>query len=379
MKHRRLALSVVTYTYNDHALAAGLLASLAAWDVAPREIIVVDDGSEIPFVAPPADPAPRVVRLEQNLGPARAKVAGLGAAGQRFLLSLDADIRLPPDWISRCLGEAAKPEVGVVATPILTDVGSSLLAAFQKLRYSHWVGFSGDAKVAPAGLWLLRHDVWRQYGFHDYAQRLHEDVHFSQTLRQAGLAVRILPEPVARQIRRLSRRTMVRRGWTWQGREFLIAARANPIDPINALLLALKNRMAKHHAANPAFLYYDCLYLAFALTSLLEQAGYAEAARRLPAALAADLPHPGAAALLRADLAALGLCRASGDQTPPPAPRPPAAASASPLVDAVRQGARSILPDAAAGALELAMKHLQEEDRTDDWDFSFYDAAADRE
>ena len=376
MMQRRLALSVVTYTFNDHALAAGLLASMASWDVAPREIIVVDDGSAVPFVAPPGDPAPRVIRLEPNQGPARAKVAGLSAAGQRFLLSLDADIRLPPDWISRCLREAASPDVGIVATPILTDVGSSLLAAFQRLRYSHWVGFSGEAKVVPAGVWLLRREVWRQYGFHDYARRLHEDVHFSQTLRQAGLALRILPEPAARQIRRLSRATMIRRGWLWQGREFLAAARGNPIDPVNALLFAMQRRIAKHHAANPAFLYYDCLYLAFALTSLLQAAGYSEAARRLPGVLAADLPHPRAAALLRADLAGLGLGGLDAQPRPQPLSATPADAAASLLADAVRQGARSILPDDAADALELAMAHLEEEDRRDDWDFSFYDAAA---
>lgn len=377
MTKPRLALSVITYTYNDHDLAAGLLASMADWDVVPREIIVVDDGSKIPFVAPPGGPFHRVVRLAANQGPALAKVAGLGAGSQRFLLSLDADIRLPPDWISRCLRQAARPEVGIVATPILTDVGSGLLAAYQQLRYSHWVGFSGDADVAPAGLWLLRREVWQRFGFHDYTERLHEDVHFSQTLRRAGLARRILPEPAVRQIRRLSRRTMVRRGWTWQGRQFLVAARRNPIDPVNAFLFAMKRRMAEHCAADPAFLYYDCLYCAYALISLLREAGCQEAACRLPAVLADDLPHPRAAALLRADLAALGRSDACGGQLP--SATPAAFVAATPLVDAIRQGMRSILPGDAAAALELALPHLEAEDRREDWDFSFYDAAPGRE
>ncbi|MFP5260229.1 MAG: glycosyltransferase family 2 protein, partial [Acidobacteriota bacterium] len=375
----RLALSVITYTYDDHELAAGLLASMADWDVAPREIIVVDDGSKIPFVPPPGTIPTRLIRLAANQGPALAKVAGLGAGEQRFLLSLDADIRLPPDWISRCLRQAASPEVGIVATPILTDVGKSLLAAYQQLRYSHWTGFSGDANVAPAGLWLLRREVWQRFGFHDYTERLHEDVHFSRTLRAAGLALRILPEPAARQIRRLSRRTMVQRGWTWQGRQFLVAARQNPIDPVNAFLYAMKRRMAGHRAVNPAFLYYDCLYCAFALTSLLREAGCLEAAGRLPAVLADDLPHPRAAARLRADLAALGLGGNAGQPLPQALSPATAGAAALPLVDAVRQGVRSILPGDAATALELALPHLEEEDRSEDWDFSFYDAAAGRE
>ncbi|MHC1790000.1 glycosyltransferase family 2 protein [Solidesulfovibrio sp.] len=365
MQKKRLALSVVTYSYDDHQLAAALLDSMAGWDVLAREIIVVDDGSKTPFRAPAVDPAPRVLRLASNQGPARAKAAGLGAASQRFLLSLDADIRLPPDWISRCLPEAARPDVGLVATPILTDAGSGLLAAYQQLRYSHWVGFSGDATVAPAGLWLLRREVWTRFGFHDYPGRLHEDVHFSQTLQQAGLARRILPEPAARQVRRLSRHTMVRRGWTWQGREFLAVARSNPIDPVNAFLVAMQRRIARHHEANPAFLYYDCLYLAFALASLLTEAGYPDAAASLPGVLAAGLPHPPAARTLVADLRLLGLPGRVTDDARP-----------SQLVEAIGRGVRSILPAGAASALESAMPHLEAEDRREDWDFSFYDAPA---
>ncbi|KHK02308.1 glycosyltransferase family 2 protein [Desulfovibrio sp. TomC] len=363
MKNRLLALSVITYTYNDHALAAGLLRSMAGWDVRPRETLVIDDGSQTPFVVPDEAPPTRLVRLEPNQGPARAKAVGLGAAQNRFLLSLDADIRLPPDWISRCLREAAKPEVGIVATPILTDAGSGLLAKYQQLRYGLMVNFSGNADVAPAGLWLLRREVWQRHGFHDYPHRLHEDVHFSQTLRRAGLARRILPGPAARQIRRLSRQTMVRRGWVWQGRQYLAAARQNPVDPVNAFLLAMQNRILRHHAANPAFLYYDCLYLAFALTSLLGEAGYFEAAASLPAVLADALPHPWAGALLRADLAGLGVAFEDG-------------MPASPLVEAIRQGVCSILPGDAAGALESARPHLEAEDRREDWDVSFYDALA---
>lgn len=363
MKHTRLALSVITYTYNDHALAAGLLRSMAGWDVRPRETLVIDDGSQTPFVVPDDAPPIRLIRLTPNRGPAPAKAAGLGAAQNRFLLSLDADIRLPPHWISHCLREAAKPDVGIVATPILTDAGSGLLAEYQQLRYGLMVNFSGNADVAPAGLWLLRREVWQRHGFHNYSHRLHEDVHFSQTLRRAGLALRILPEPAARQIRCLSRQTMVRRGWVWQGRQYLAAARQNPVDSVNAFLLAMQNRIVRHHAANPAFLYYDCLYLAFALTSLLGEAGFSDAAVSLPAVLVNALPHPWAAAFLRADLAGLGLFFEAGVQ-------------ASPLVEAIRQGVCSILPDDAAGALESALPHLVAEDRREDWDVSFYDAVA---
>lgn len=44
-----VAVSVVTYTYNDNALVAGLLDSIESWNVCPSEVIVVDDGSSEPF------------------------------------------------------------------------------------------------------------------------------------------------------------------------------------------------------------------------------------------------------------------------------------------------------------------------------------------
>lgn len=360
MKRPSLAVSLVTYTYNDHALAAGLLAEAASWEGVPRECVVVDDGSAVPFAAPDTIPAPRVLRLFPNQGPARAKTAGLEAGNSRFLLSVDADIRLPPDWLVRCLAEAARPEVGVVATPILEDAGEGLLGAYQRLRYSLGAGFSGEANVVPGGVWLLRREVWRRHSFHDYPKRLHVDVHFSQTLRAAGLSLRILPGPPARQIRRLSRLTMVRRGWTWQGPEFQAAAKANPIDPANALLVAVGRRMERHRAANSAFIYYDCLYLAHALADILGQAGYVADAAALPAVLAGVLPDPRAGAYLLADLARLGHAAGSAGQ-------------ASPLAAALGQGLASLLPPDAEAALAAAVPELAAEDAREDWDFSFYD------
>ena len=366
MKRPSLAVSLVTYTYNDHALAAGLLAEAASWQGVPRDCVVVDDGSAVPFAAPDTVPAPRVLRLSPNQGPARAKAAGLGAAGSRFVLSLDADIRLPSDWLVRCLPEAARPEVGIVATPIVNAAGEGLLADYQKLRYSLAHGFTGEAQVAPAGVWLMRREVWQRHGFHDYAGRLHEDVHLSRTLRAVGLSLRILPGPPARQIRRLSRTTMVRRGWTWQGPEFLEAAKSNPIDPANAVLVAVGRRMELHREANPAFLYYDCLYLAHALVEILARAGYGDAAAALPAALAGALPEPRAGAYLLADLARLGHGNAPDKS----------AGQAFPLAAALGQGLASLLPPDAGAALAAALPELAAEDAREDWDFSFYDVLA---
>ncbi|EFL51147.1 glycosyl transferase family 2 [Solidesulfovibrio fructosivorans JJ]] len=362
MNKKRYGLSVISYTYEDHGLAADLVASIDSWDFRPREIIVVDDGSSEPFSPPASDPALRVLRLTPNQGPGQAKIAGLSAASGRFLLSVDADIRLPPDWVTRALPLASRPEVGLVSAPILTEAGDGLLAAYQKLRFSHMVGFVGEPDVIPAGLWLLRRETWQRHGFAEYRERLHEDVYFSHKLRGKGLTLRILPDAPVRQVRRLSRLTMTRRGWTWQGGQYLDAASRNLIDAVNAFLFAMRRRMRAHHQADPRFIFYDYLYCAYGFVALLRQAAFPEpVVRALAARLAADLPNEALRQIFAADLADLGC--------------PPQPAGPHPLIAAIRQGLCSILPEGSDAAMLQALPHLIEEDSRHDWHFSFYDAS----
>ena len=361
MNKKHYGLSVISYTYEDHALVAGLLASMADWDFAPREILVVDDGSRQPFSPPAALQNVRVIRLASNQGPAQAKIAGLAAATSRFLLSLDADIRLPPDWVTRCLPAAAKPDAGLVSGPILTEAGQGLLAAYQKARFSHSVALAAAPKVLPAGLWLLRREIWQRHGFAEYPHRLHEDVYFSRKLQRLGLTLHLVPDAPARQIRRLSRQTMIRRGWTWQGAEYLEAATRNAVDAINAFLLAMRGRIVRHHQLDTRFVYYDFLYCTHGLVALIRQARYPEAlARALAARLAADLPDGSLRRCFAADLAILGC--------------PLQPAGPQPLIAAIRQSVRSILPPDFDDAVTRALPELAAEDARQDWDFSFYDA-----
>lgn len=367
MGKQHYGLSVITYTYNDQALADGLLRSLAGWDGRPREVLVVDDGSSVPFAPPDMTPRARVVRLETNRGPAQAKIVGLTAGSSRFLLSMDADIRLDPDWVSRLLPVAARPEVGIAATPIRTEAGEGLLADYQRLLYSHHLGRSGSVEVMPAGVWLLRREVWTAHGFGDYRERLHEDVFWSRKLRSLGLELRLVAGPEARQIRQLSRRTMVRRGWTWQGPEFLAVARTGEAGAVNALLMAMQRRFAAHGRVDPRFWYYDFLYAAWALTDLLRAAGRPRAELAVVVGLfAGDLPEP-ARPLFLADLAALLGCSLSAVAT-----------DAGGLPSEIRRALRSILPASFPAAVLAALPHLLDENRRQDWDFSFYDTEAAR-
>ena len=63
-----MQLSVVPYTYNDAAYAAGLLRSLNGWGLPLAERIVMDDASAPPAVFPDS-PGIMLLRQPRNLGP----------------------------------------------------------------------------------------------------------------------------------------------------------------------------------------------------------------------------------------------------------------------------------------------------------------------
>jgi Glycosyltransferases involved in cell wall biogenesis len=44
---------LVTYVFNDGELADGLLEHVGNWTMKPAEIIIVDDGSEVPYIPQP--------------------------------------------------------------------------------------------------------------------------------------------------------------------------------------------------------------------------------------------------------------------------------------------------------------------------------------
>lgn len=212
MPMNAMTISLCTYTFNDARLAEELLEHVESWSVRPDERVVVDDGSERPFTTSRRNA--RIVRLDTNQGVGKAKSAGLSSCSGEFIVSLDCDIRLDPDWLRRALPLARDLEVGIVGAPIISDGGATLTARYERA----FMGFHHDAaetNFLTGGLWLMRRDVWsRAGGFAGYAGRTHEDHHFCARVKALGLALRVCL-PFARQVRRLHYADVVRRLWKW--------------------------------------------------------------------------------------------------------------------------------------------------------------------
>lgn len=101
--------SIIIPTFRRHDSLRECLESISAiqYDRDRYEVIVVDDGSGHPPDEVVPDFKDRVnIRLliEQHSGPASARNKGAACANGKFLVFIDDDCRLTPDWLSKIKG-----------------------------------------------------------------------------------------------------------------------------------------------------------------------------------------------------------------------------------------------------------------------------------
>ena len=254
-----MQLSVVTYTYNDAAYAAGLLRSLDGWGVPLAERIVVDDASDPPAVFPDS---PGIILLRQagNLGPARTKAAGLALARGDVLVSVDCDIRPHRRFVRHALSLLADPGVGLVGAGSIRYAGRLTPATRWENRQAARYRTSGDAAVAVVrgGVFLLRRDVYESVGgISAEACDVAEDVRLSLAVAEAGYAVLAVNAYPVSQLRPLSVAQLCKQQVTYlgysrlrrimdQGLEGHVAAEARRfadalegLEPVEAALAAV--------------------------------------------------------------------------------------------------------------------------------------------
>src|SRR4051794_31221399 len=86
-----MRLSVIIPVYNRQALAERAIRSALAQSIEGMEIVVVDDGSQPPFLLPDdikASPHVSLVRHDSNRGPAAARNSGIANARGEWIALL---------------------------------------------------------------------------------------------------------------------------------------------------------------------------------------------------------------------------------------------------------------------------------------------------
>lgn len=101
----RATVVITTHDRPEHARRA--VRSALAQTVVDLEVLVVDDGSTPPFLAPDGDERLRIVRRAAAGGVCAARNAGLAEARGEWITFLDDDDELAPDMLEQTLAAAA--------------------------------------------------------------------------------------------------------------------------------------------------------------------------------------------------------------------------------------------------------------------------------
>lgn len=187
--------SVVVPCFNGGQFLDALLANLAAQTYRDFEIIIVDDGSTDPFTRQKLrelESSVRVIMQENRYLPG-ARNTGFRAATGKFVLPLDCDDRLDPDYLSETVEAArrAPEDVAFVFTHMrLTGTADVIYPTrcnrFEQLFLNH----------LPY-CFLIRRSAWSSVGGYDEAMRDGmEDWEFNIRLLAAAYRGLEIPKPL---------------------------------------------------------------------------------------------------------------------------------------------------------------------------------------
>jgi hypothetical protein len=177
--------SIVIPCFNGGADLPETLASIRAQTVTDVEVIVVDDGSTDPGTIRVLDTLPEGVRLirQENKGLAAARNAGMGAASGQFLLPLDCDDQIEPDFLERCLAALEQTPDAAFAFAGLRLIGEKSGALAKRYNFFAQLFLN----QLPYCL-LMRRATWERSGGYDEAMREgYEDWEFNIRLGARGL------------------------------------------------------------------------------------------------------------------------------------------------------------------------------------------------
>ncbi|HEV8111653.1 MAG TPA: glycosyltransferase family 2 protein [Planctomycetota bacterium] len=271
--------SVVVVNWNGEAYLDECLKAVAAMRGAIAEVVVVDNASTDGSLALLAarHPAARVVRMDANLGPARARNAGMRAASSRWVLALDNDAVVAPDTLEKLAAALAGDEDAAIAQPrsvffaerdrVHYDGGRFHYGGLIALRnfYEPLASAEGSGTLAvdcavAVALLVDRDAVLDAGGYDETFFILFEDLDLSYRLRALGRKILSVEDAI-----------VLHKGGTAG-----ISYRRGPSYPASRVLFHSRNRwlhLAKNYrvrtlvVASPGLLAYEIAWFGFALAS----------------------------------------------------------------------------------------------------------------
>jgi glycosyltransferase involved in cell wall biosynthesis len=185
--------SIILPCYNAHAYLDQAIESARAQTFASKEIIVINDGSTAPETAEVLAALPDDVRVvhQENRGLAGARNRGYQEASGRYVLPLDCDDWIEPDYIAKAHALIDGREDAFVFPWI--DAFEQYEAVLEK----HWNLFEQLVANQMPYCMLTPKALWQKVGGYDEAMRLgYEDWDFNIRLGLSGAQGLCLAEPV---------------------------------------------------------------------------------------------------------------------------------------------------------------------------------------
>ena len=175
--------SVILPCFNAHALLPQALASLAAQTYRDFDITIVDDGSDDPATRAYLDSLPPEINIvrQANQGLPAARNAGFRHATGRFVLPLDCDDQIAPEFLARAVAAVADSDQAFAFSHIrmVGEQSGDLVKhfnAFEQLFFNQ----------LPYCL-LIPRALWQRVGGYDESMRGgYEDWEFNIRLAAAG-------------------------------------------------------------------------------------------------------------------------------------------------------------------------------------------------
>lgn len=291
---KKPTLSFCTYTYNDAAFAADLIRATRDWAIQPDEIVVVDDGSTVPFSMVDAPDDLRIIRFDTNQGITIAKRTGLSAASMEYIYSMDCDTRVSPDWLDRNMPIAMKPGIGLVGGALVYKSGDDLVSRYlTHFGDNHNQHHIGPVTFIPGNAFLLKRETWEKVGgFGNHIDTNCQDHALCNQIMAHDMTLFSNAEAKAWQLRKIKRTTLCKRVWKWCHRtvknQMLSDERAIPYL-FEALVKPMLERIETAvNLQELLFLYIELLYLS---NTTLDMVQYAEERGLMPTGSARGFNH----------------------------------------------------------------------------------------
>ena len=197
MSNISLPVSVVIPIYNNDKTVDDCLKSIFSNEVLPKEVILVNDGSDNDYSEMYRKYDIRMISFEKNQGVSRARNVGVRCANSEYIFSTDADVIFQKDTLINAYQSIKKNEYDAVIGSYTKNIVGNFWTDFKNLcNYYHHSKVNSETNFFFGACGIIkRKTFWNVGGFDtDKFSKILEDVEFGYRMEKMNMKIKIDPE-----------------------------------------------------------------------------------------------------------------------------------------------------------------------------------------